>query len=110
MKVVTGFLCPLQGPGHVPVRQDEDLLQGRTGGVPGEAPGGQISVCLHQDPKDCAWLATESSVPKDPSVCHPSAKIWERIPGTQVTRTISLSVFSLAEQIWVTCICCYLLV
>lgn len=115
----------LQGPGHVPVRQDQDLLQGWTGGVPGEAQGGQISLGLHQDPKDGARVAAKSSLPKDPPVCHPAAKIRTRIPGAQVRAllpwsvaasdlTCSLSlviyhwncelkVFSLAKRICVRC-------
>lgn len=79
----------LQGPRHVPVRKDKDLLQGRTGSLSGEAQGGQISLSLHHDPKDGARVAAQSSVPKDPPLCHPAAKIWKRIPRTQVGAFLS---------------------
>lgn len=74
-----------KGSRQVPVWPHQDLLPGRSGGLPGEASGRQVPGGHHHDPKDGQGLAAESEVPEAESSYANPAEILPRILSPQVS-------------------------
>lgn len=75
----------LLGPGQVPVWKEQDLLQGRSGGLHGEAALGQTALGLRPHPEDHPLLAGPQEVPEDEAECHHRTEIRPRSSGSQVS-------------------------
>ena len=71
------YLYPT-GPGQVPIRQDEDFLPRRAGGLPREATIRPTACLRHHDTEDGAWLARQETLRENTEVRQAGADLRAR--------------------------------
>lgn len=79
--------CPglLVGPGQVSVWKEQDLLQGWSGGLHGEAALGHAALGLCPHPEDHPLLAVPQEVSENEAECHNCTEIHPGSSGTKVS-------------------------
>ena len=80
------MFCGLSlGPGEVSVWQKQDLLQGWSGCLPGEAAFWQAAYGLCPHPEDYPLLAGPQKVPEDEGICSNHSETCTGPPGALVS-------------------------